>query len=81
MMHNEQIIQLRNFAAWIRINLKKAACLEVNYWNHPVNNKETVEYLFWVEGLFHESSSSLHDLVDMIPHYKQLLCSNKEVEA
>lgn len=82
MMSKAQITQLRNFATWIRFNLKKSACFEISYWNHPVNNKETVEYLFWVEGIFNESSTSLHDLVNMIPRYKQLLwCSNKEVTA
>ena len=80
-MINEQFNLLREFANWVRVNVGKAANIDLSIWCHTCNGDESIEYRIWVDGLINKSSKDIDELVDMIPKFKQYCELNMELTA
>jgi len=80
-MINEQINKLREFAAWARTTLGKAANIDISIWCHRSDTDESIEYRIWVDDLIQKSSKNLDELVDMIPKFKIFCELSMEVAA
>ena len=72
-MITEQFNLLREFANWTRVNVGKAANIDLSIWCHTSSSDESIEYQIWVEGLINKSSKDIDELVRMIPKFKQYL--------
>jgi len=80
-MINEQFNLLREFANWVRVNVGKAANVDVSIWCHTCSGDESIEYRIWVDGLIHKSSKDIDELVGMIPKFKSFCELSMEVAA
>jgi len=80
-MINEQFNLLREFAHWVRVHIGKTANIDMSVWCHTSSEEESTEYSVWVDGLIHKKSTSLDELVGMIPKFKMLCELNMEVAA
>lgn len=80
-MINEQLTKLREFANWVRVNVGKAANIEISIWCHTCSGDESTEYRVWVDGLIHKRSSDLGELVGMIPKFMSFCELSMEVAA
>ena len=80
-MLNDNLNLLREFANWVRVNIGKAANIDVSIWCHTCSSDESIEYSIWVDGLIHKSSKSIEELVAMIPKFKSYCELSMEVAA
>ena len=80
-MITEQFNLLREFANWVRVNVGKAANIDLSIWCHTSSGDESIEYRIWVEGLINKSSKDIDELVRMIPKFKQYCELNMELAA
>jgi hypothetical protein len=78
-MIGKKIRALHDFAHWVRAHTGKAVSVDINTWIYRHTDEPQTEYAIWAQGLIHEQSTDIDELLGMIPQLKLLCHKNKEV--
>jgi hypothetical protein len=78
-MQQEHINQIRTFSYWAQQELNKSVNFEIQFWNHPFDNAESVSFRIWIKDTINKESESLEELVNELPRLREFCALKKEL--
>lgn len=80
-MNVEKIQVVRDLIQWIKNTTNKSANFEIDFWAYRSDEKETVNYKLWVDGLLNITTENISEIVERLNDIKQLCTLHKELAA
>lgn len=69
-MNYEHVKMLSQLAEWCRHETDLSVSFEIKVWSHKCYEHQTVEYSFWIDGIFSQSTKDSLLLITLIPYIK-----------